>query len=61
MNTCPKCQSTNLIYVEYTYNVPEYYDGASEINCLDCNYREGRWSGKELAEGELEPKYGIAK
>lgn len=40
--------------VEYTHDNPERYDGVSEVECRDCGARFGRWSGKELAEGEAE-------
>jgi hypothetical protein len=55
---CKKCGSKNIIMVEYSWDSPEYYDGISEIDCKDCGARFGRWSGKELAEGEIEKKYG---
>jgi len=44
--------------VEYAYGEPEHYDGVSEIVCNTCKARFGRWSGKELAEGEVEKRYG---
>lgn len=44
--------------VEYNYSSPERYDGISEIDCKDCGVRIGRWSGKELAKGEIEKRYG---
>ncbi|MFA7244893.1 MAG: hypothetical protein WC070_01780 [Candidatus Magasanikbacteria bacterium] len=55
---CKKCGSKNIIYVEYSYDSPERYDGVSEIDCKDCGARFGRWSGKELKEGEAEKRYG---
>lgn len=55
---CKKCGGKNMIMVEYDYASPEHYDGISEINCKDCGARFGRWSGKELAEGEIEKKFG---
>ena len=55
---CQKCGSKNIILVEYAWDHPEHYDGISEIDCRDCGARYGRWSGKELAEGEAEKKYG---
>lgn len=51
---CKKCGSTEIILVEYPYNDPEHYDGVSEVNCRDCGARFGRWSGKELVEGQTE-------
>lgn len=55
---CKKCGSKNTIFVEYAYGQPEHYDGVSEIACNDCGARFGRWSGKELAEGEFEKPHG---
>lgn len=55
---CKKCGSKNVIMVEYDMMHPEYYDGVSEIACQDCGARFGRWSGKELADGEVEKKGG---
>jgi len=40
--------------VEYHGMHPDHYDGVSEINCNKCGVRFGRWSGRELAEGEFE-------
>jgi hypothetical protein len=51
---CKKCGSTNIVMVEYNHDEPEHYDGVSEVNCQDCGARFGRWSGKELKEGEVE-------
>ncbi len=55
---CRKCGGTNIIMVEYSYDHPEHYDGVSEVVCNDCKSRFGRWSGKELAEGEFEIRGG---
>lgn len=46
--------------MEYGWPCPPEasYDGISEYRCQDCGYRVGRWSGKELKEGELERRYG---
>ena len=56
---CPKCGSQNIVYVKYSGDSPNHYDGASEIKCLDCGARIGRFSGKVLEEGEeeLRPKH----
>jgi len=43
----------------YGYDSPHRYDGVSEWHCLDCGCRWGRWSGKILAPGEVEPRYGV--
>lgn len=58
MEKCEKCGSKNIVMVEYEWNHPEHYDGISEIVCQDCKVRIGRWSGKELAEGEYEKRGG---
>lgn len=55
---CKKCGSTNIVGVEYAYPCPERFDGVSEWKCLDCGFRIGRWSGKELKDGEIEKRYG---
>jgi hypothetical protein len=48
-----------IILVEYGYEEPEHYDGISEIECLVCKMRWGRWTGKELSGSEREPRFGI--
>lgn len=58
---CKKCGSENIMMVEYAPESPEHYDGVSEIQCLDCKTRIGRWSGKELEEGEIELRGGRKK
>jgi predicted RNA-binding Zn-ribbon protein involved in translation (DUF1610 family) len=50
---------SRVIGVEYSHEVPEHYDGMSEYRCPDCGARFGRWSGRQLAEGEAEPYGGI--
>jgi hypothetical protein len=49
---------SRLIGVEYSYSSPEQYDGVSEWLCPDCAARFGRWTGKLLAEGEEEKRFG---
>jgi len=56
-NKCKKCGSNNIIMIEYRLTT-EDYDGISEIKCQDCGARYGRWTLKELKDGELEPRYG---
>jgi hypothetical protein len=67
-NICPRCHTdlgheidgktySNVIGVQYA-NGPERYDGVSEWRCPVCGYREGRWSGRELGPGEIEPRFG---
>jgi transposase-like protein len=60
MKKCPKCGSTNIIMMEYglPYNQDTAYDGVSEFRCQDCKRREGRWSGKELEDDEMERRWG---
>lgn len=55
---CRCCNSENVVGVEYDYGHPHRYDGMSEIRCLDCKVRVGRWTGKVLAKGETEPPHG---
>lgn len=50
---CAKC-GTEMVGVEYGYPNPNAYDGVSEFQCPKCHYRIGRWSRKELVEGEYE-------
>lgn len=61
MEQCKKCGSKNIGLIEYIHEDPDHYDGISEIKCLDCGVRIGRWSGRELKEGESEPRFGIKK
>lgn len=56
---CPDC-GVAMVSLEYPYGDPNRYDGVSEFNCLGCGVRIGRWTGKRLAEGEKEPRYGEA-
>lgn len=60
-NKCKKCGSENIIMVEYDGMHPDHYDGISEIDCNDCKARFGRWSGKELVDGEFEKVCGRKK
>lgn len=53
---CQKCKSENIIFVEYPWDHPEHYDGTSEIECLECGARFGRWSCKELGPDEYEKR-----
>lgn len=55
---CKKCGGTTFIGIEYPYGHPERYDGISEFLCDSCNARWGRWSGKELKDGECEKRFG---
>lgn len=42
--------------VQYEYGHPEHYDGVSEWMCNVCKKRVGRFSGKELKDGEFEKR-----
>ena len=55
---CKNCNSENVVLVEYNMLDTFHYDGTSEIKCMDCNARFGRWTGKELKDGEQERPYG---
>ena len=57
---CPRC-SQQMLAVQYGSDHPAHYDGVSEWRCLACLVRIGRWSGKELAEGEVEYRSGPRK
>jgi transposase-like protein len=54
MKICPKCESDNVIMIQYSYTSKYHYDGVSEYNCRDCGYRQGRWCGQELKDKECE-------
>ena len=58
MKECPKCKSKQIIGIEYSHLEPEHYDGVSEWMCAKCEYRQGRWSGKELLKGQMEYRFG---
>lgn len=60
---CPKCHGV-MFGVEYDFTHPERYDGVSEWLCNKdaggCGYRRGRWSGKELKDGEYEKRFALS-
>jgi predicted nucleic-acid-binding Zn-ribbon protein len=58
---CKKCGSEDVVMVEYDMMHPDHYDGVSEIKCVKCGARFGRWSGKELGRGETEKRFGQKK
>lgn len=51
-----ECCYQPMTAIEYDYTNPEHYDGVSEWKCEFCGKRVGRWSGKELEQGEYEPR-----
>jgi hypothetical protein len=64
---CPKCGG-NIIMVEYHGLEKYHYDGVSEYNCVNalryedgveptCDWRVGRWCGRKLEKGEVEPPF----
>lgn len=57
----PKCCGELMTAVEYPWDDPNHYDGISEYRCMNCGYRKGRWSGRELKENESEPIFGKQK
>jgi hypothetical protein len=60
MKTCPKCGDARITSVSYGHGEPCRYDGVSEHRCEGCGYRQGRWTGQELKDGEHEPRHGGA-
>jgi len=61
LKKCPNCQEEKLATLEYEPGHPQYYNGASEMVCMDCGSRFGRWCGLPLGDGEVEPRFCIAK
>lgn len=57
MYKCDNGDDHEIVLVEYPLNHPEHYDGVSEIKCLTCGRRIGRWCGNLLKEGAVEPRY----
>jgi hypothetical protein len=53
-----ECPEEAMMLIEYDMLHPEYYDGISEITCLQCGKRVGRWSGKVLKDDEYEKRFG---
>lgn len=51
---------SRVIRVEYGLDIPQqyWYDGTSEYRCPDCQARFNRWTGQQLKDGELVPRYG---
>jgi hypothetical protein len=54
---CP-CPEEKMVLLEYGYPHPESYDGISEIQCISCGKRVGRWSGRLLTGDEFEYRFG---
>lgn len=54
------CSREELIGRVYM-GTSEDYDGVSEWYCMKCKKRFGRWTGNELKDGELEPRFGKEK
>ena len=62
---CPKCGS-QVVGFQYAYDSKFHYDGVSEYRCVNtvsvlgekktCDYRIGRWCGRDLTGAEMEPK-----
>ncbi len=51
------CGHTTKCGVEYR-GTPEDWDGISEWVCETCGRRWGRWTQRELNDGEIEKRYG---
>lgn len=62
MDACTKCNNEEIIGIQYGMiaddDTPCHYDGVSEFKCMNCGYREGRWSKRPLAPQEHEPPFG---
>lgn len=56
---CRNCSSP-MTGVQYRFT-EEDYDGISEWRCDSCKLRIGRWTGEELKDGRIEPRYGEEK
>jgi hypothetical protein len=54
----PTTHFSRVIGIEYDGLHPDHHDGVSEWQCPNCGYREGRWTGNALADGDFEPRYG---
>ena len=53
-----KCGGGAFVGIEYPVERVEHYKGISEWECMDCGTRYGRWSYKELKDGEYEKRWG---
>ena len=60
MDKCKDCGG-DVVLVEYSYTHPFYYDGISEIHCLSCRKRYGRWSLCTIEDGFAEVPFGKKK
>lgn len=57
MKRCENGEDHKIVGVEYDEGWPYYYDGVSEVLCLTCGRRVGRWCGRKLEDGEVEPPF----
>ena len=48
----------DVVGIQYSPRHPEHYNGISEWQCMLCRARIGRWTGKALADGESEKRFG---
>ncbi len=48
----------DVVGIQYSHTNPNRYDGISEWQCGKCKVRIGRWTGKQIADGEFEPRFG---
>ena len=53
-----KCGASHWMHIEYHWTSPEHYDGISEVQCVECKTRYGRWTKNELGDKEIEKRYG---
>jgi|GEM_PF-3262377 len=55
---CSRCGNKDLVGCQYIPGSQEAFDGVSEWQCYKCKMRIGRWTGKILADDELESRGG---
>lgn len=56
-----KCEVKEVLLIQYGYMSKNHYDGVSEVKCLSCNRRWGRWTKRELFGDEEEHPYGFKR
>lgn len=61
LKKCPSCKSETMATQEYKPSHPQYYNGASELVCMNCGNRYGRWCGLPLGPNEVEPRFCVVK
>jgi len=54
---CDNSEDHHVVMVEYSLMDKYHYDGVSEIKCLTCGRRVGRFCGNKLEDNEVEPPH----